>query len=60
MKARYDQLAKSAGYQGERVAVSSYPEEREVTKAADFLGGSLISPVSMTLNNGFSGIPEQK
>ena len=43
MKARYDQLANSAGYQeGDKsVAVPSYPEEREVTQVADLLAGSL-------------------
>jgi hypothetical protein len=38
MEACYNQLANSAGFQeGDSVAVLPYPEEREITQAADVL-----------------------
>jgi len=41
MKARYDQLANSAGYQeGESVAVTSYPEERRSLKLQSYWEGT--------------------
>jgi len=42
MKARYDQLAKSAGYQkGDRVWLYHPTQKTGVAQAADLLGGSL-------------------
>ena len=42
MKARYDQLANSAGFQeDDSVADLPYPEERKITQATDGLGSPL-------------------
>jgi hypothetical protein len=39
MKARYDQLANSAGFQeGDSVAIPSYPDEGKITEVAEELG----------------------
>jgi len=45
MKAHYDQLDNSAGFQVGNLAVTLTPEKRKITQAADVLGRPVHHPV---------------